>query len=505
MKSDDHLREEQIAFLLQELKSKLVSGKSSCAMIVVRLARDCPFRDVREAFAELVEQLGLAEKEKQVSVSRFMLAEQVQSIAEITAKHPELQNWLEDVFLISGRISHLDRMLCMLPKFYPIFATCLNQVMRENGPLPVHYRHYLAVIASARYKCRYLINLHEIEFLRAGGDSKWLKGIENLPEKMQAILHFNACLAHQPWRLNSATIQTLVENNGSWSLSELVHAVVILSTFHMLSGLVHGLGINSDADLKSSLDDAFDINLVTDSNMLADCANENIIEVLSSNVETLHPDGVNTSSTAKQLEEVESEANISASSDERLSQSSPSAPKRQTSWLLNNFPPEMGYEDFFSKRDKKDRKEFKVHRLEDYNWKNHGYYLLSRFYPDGARVLDEEFDFIYEMTGNYIYNEQGVDTGPFRRAIWNYAHFLYGIVSDAYNYQKVNVLLNMNIKSFIKKVVCNPLCVTYRDFHQIGYILRPEEKVHVALLALESRRRASLLYALHAIMVQRKL
>lgn len=65
--------------------------------------------------------------------------------------------------------------------------------------------------------------------------------------------------------------------------------------------------------------------------------------------------------------------------------------------------------------------------------------------------------------------------------------------------QEVNIFLNRGLKAFIKKCACFPHLVTGGDFVSLGYSLRPDEIVHVALLAMEARRQATLLYALRAL------
>ena len=43
------------------------------------------------------------------------------------------------------------------------------------------------------------VTIQEAEFLKNGGDPKWLLGIEHLPAKMLVLLPINKILAHQPW------------------------------------------------------------------------------------------------------------------------------------------------------------------------------------------------------------------------------------------------------------------------------------------------------------------
>jgi len=105
---------------------------------------------------------------------------------------------------------------------------------------------------------------------------------------------------------------------------------------------------------------------------------------------------------------------------------------------------------------------------------------------------------------------------------------------DDYNYQDINRYLNKFNKAFVKKLVwyvcatysllsivlifvvfsyscvfsqtppalllSYPECIAPNDFLQLGYDMAPHEKLHVALLSVESRKQAELLYCLHALM-----
>jgi hypothetical protein len=45
-------------------------------------------------------------------------------------------------------------------------------------------------------------------------------------------------------------------------------------------------------------------------------------------------------------------------------------------------------------------KEYSIFRVQDYNWKEHGFEVFRRFLPMAAAPLDEEFDHIYNLTYN---------------------------------------------------------------------------------------------------------
>lgn len=70
-----------------------------------------------------------------------------------------------------------------------------------------------------------------------------------------------------------------------------------------------------------------------------------------------------------------------------------------------------------------------------------------------------------------------VDTSPFRRAVWNYIQSIYGIRHDDYNYREVNILLERNLKSYIKYLGCFPENSMKRDFRSVMKGFRSSEKV----------------------------
>jgi sestrin len=64
----------------------------------------------------------------------------------------------------------------------------------------------------------------------------------------------------------------------------------------------------------------------------------------------------------------------------------------------------------------------------------------------------------------------------------------------------VNLFLNIDTKKWIKKITCYPETTTKQEFKNSGVDLTAAEKVHVALLAVNSSKQCGLLYGLHAIM-----
>ncbi|KAH8373605.1 hypothetical protein KR200_003417, partial [Drosophila serrata] len=138
------------------------------------------------------------------------------------------------------------------PQFHDHFLRTQNFIMKGDGPLPNDYRYYLAIIAAARHQCPYLVKRYEKEFINQGGDSSWLGGLDFIPAKLRAIYDINKILAHRPWLLRKEHIERLTKGKNSWSLSEVVHAMVLLSHFHSLSSFVFSCGLTQKLDSLSS-------------------------------------------------------------------------------------------------------------------------------------------------------------------------------------------------------------------------------------------------------------
>jgi sestrin len=98
--------------------------------------------------------------------------------------------------------------------------------------------------AAARHYCKFWVNDQKEEYRLLGGDPKWLLGLEHAPAKLRNLNEINKLLAHQPWLLTKEHIERLTKGDDSWSLSELVQAIVLLAHFHSLASFVFGCGFN---------------------------------------------------------------------------------------------------------------------------------------------------------------------------------------------------------------------------------------------------------------------
>ncbi|KAI7694891.1 hypothetical protein SSS_01105 [Sarcoptes scabiei] len=146
--------------------------------------------------------------------------------------HQQKEDFLEKTFT--------DYLGCHPTYMIPLIRAH-NFIMRDVGPINANTRYYIAILASSRHRCTFLVNFLKKQFLTYGGDAEWLKGVHFAPKKMQSLNSINKILAHQPWLLNKNHITNLTKSDASsWALPELTHAIVILAHFHSMCSLSFG-------------------------------------------------------------------------------------------------------------------------------------------------------------------------------------------------------------------------------------------------------------------------
>ncbi|XP_030415755.1 sestrin-3 isoform X1 [Gopherus evgoodei] len=186
----------------------------------------------------------------------------------------ERTNLLVEEYSTSGRLDNITQVMSLHTQYLESFLRSQFYMLRMDGPLPLPYRHYIAIMAAARHQCSYLVNMHVDEFLKTGGIAEWLNGLEYIPQRLKNLNEINKLLAHQPWLITKEHIQKLVKTGeNNWSLPELVHAVVLLAHYHALASFVFGSGINPERDPDTS--NGFRL-IAVNKFCVCDLANDNI-------------------------------------------------------------------------------------------------------------------------------------------------------------------------------------------------------------------------------------
>uniref|UniRef100_A0A8C5UDM6 Sestrin 3 n=1 Tax=Malurus cyaneus samueli TaxID=2593467 RepID=A0A8C5UDM6_9PASS len=423
-------------------------------------------------------------------------------VVKMSSSDPECPQFLFVKVLASrGRLEAVTQQMGYHPQYLDSFLKTQHYLMHMDGPLPFDCRHYIAIMAAARHQCRYLVNLHVLQFLRAGGDPQWLRGLEFIPPKLRNLNEINKILAHRPWLITKEHIEKLLKiSEWSWSLAELVHAVVLLAHCHALASFVFGCGCEQDEGLggRGLLKP---LSLGNQCFCEATAGNSCSQELLRINRKRVSPeDGSVRGWGCSWDHHPHPQACVFEHCSDPSAGLSPLADTDGEVTGATNLAcymqdPDFGYQDFA----RRDEDQTQVFRVQDYSWEDHGFSLVNRLYSDIGHLLDEKFRMVDGLQSSAMAKRQGCEPSVFKRGIWNYIHCMFGIRYDDYDYAEVNQLLERMLKVYIKTVTCYPEKTNSEMFDRFWKQFKHSEKVHVNLLILEARMQAELLYALQAI------
>ncbi|XP_072293640.1 sestrin-3 [Eucyclogobius newberryi] len=410
------------------------------------------------------------------------------------------KEWVSLLFmkaLVSkGSVDTVAQKMATHPQYLESFLRTQHYILHMDGPLPLHYRHYIAIMAAARHHCNYLVHLHSAQFLRVGGDPLWLQDLQAAPPRLRLLDQINKVLAHQPWLTSCAHIQVLLKSGEQcWSLAELVQAVVILAHCHSLCSFVFG----SDAELNCA-----SFSKSPSGTMPKYCpfdgsnGNTNVPQSLTPPPDLItHRRSLDSSNDMTCLKE-------------RIQKSQEECEKREEQLIQTQAlqqtdleeeeevicftdssrfitDPDFCYQEFARRVEDP----YQVLRVQDFSWEDHGFSLINRLYSDIGHLLDDRFRSVATLPSLHSYD--------LRRAIWNYTHCVLGIRYDDYDYGEVNHLLERDLKFYIKAVACFPDSTKTSMCLLNWTSLKPSERIHLNLLILEARLQAELLYSLRAI------
>ncbi|XP_075995669.1 sestrin-2 isoform X2 [Genypterus blacodes] len=411
------------------------------------------------------------------------------------------QEVLMESYISLGRLDHITMVMAMHPTYLSCFLRTQHALLELDGPLPRHWRHYIAVMAAARHQCSYMVQQHSNGFLEAGGEESWLSSLEHAPSKLRSLQTLNRLLAHRPWLITQRHIQELVCPGADprWSLAELIHAVVLMAHAHASCSFVWGCGLNPEPDHMGGF--AFHPpspghGPCSPHSPAHEEGRQELVDGVME-VEVLMKRMVQLQQQQEEEEECTQEEMVTRFERER-SESIPTAvvrgaPPDLVRRLVED--PEFRYEDFAPRGEQAPP----TMRAQDYSWEDHGFSLVNRLLPDMGQLLDEKFQVVSNLTYHRMAMHEGVDTHTLRKALWNYIHCLYGIRYDDYDYASVNVLLERSLKVFVKTMACHPEQTSARVYQAFWIHFRHSEKVHANLIVMEARLQAALLYTLRAI------
>ena len=418
------------------------------------------------------------------------------------------------------------------PSYYEVFQESIQQLLYGDGPLPLPYRHFIALMAAARHNCAFLHHLHSSEFLRLGGSPDWLRlGLPAAPLKLRQLDSLNRTLAHQPWLIDTPTLLALTRapSPHNWSLSELIHGAIILSHTHSLASFIRGCGIlSSQPPSPSALPRPppslpLDVPCsLLDENVQPAVSPASEVELLLARMKAMADAEPITALSSEQQSQLFEQV-IAPESDKATPRSpnslSPRLPPSSSSAAASTTPPAtrqstplstpqssqpahfseelaFQYVDFVKRPQAQAHPTFKIH---DYSWEDEGYSVVSQLYGEFSDLLDKKFSDARSLTYLTCGPYSGVDTRPFRTALWVYIQSLFGIRHDDYDYHQINQLLERPLKELVKTLTCFPHRTSDALRRGVLTQLLLSERVHVVLLISEARQQSELLYFLRAL------
>lgn len=566
--SDPAVQKTMVGLIAQEVREMVENdvehGEKSISSYyptVVRLAREAPFANMREAFAQLVDEVEAKFPEYSTlrashhRVSYFIDNADVEDVENNA--DDELSALFRRAFFLTGRVTHFVQLLAWHRSYLSLFEDSVSSIMLRDGPLPLDWRNYIGGMAASELRCHYLADTSQYYFLVNGGDSEWIKGLDYVAPKLFRLHEVSSLLAHQPWLLTEDHIADLLasDQEDSWSVSELVHAIIVLCKHHSMCSIALGLGCVEEEDLSvfseygyamtelegtldasrfpygmgSKGDDDAARHHQLDTESSCGSLNEQDLATIERDetilLKRLKNNGQEGSETAddddEENEQPVADGDNDGDNDEDPEQeedadgggfdvvedgldyglhgnSSTAGHRRRDSLWRFCGGSVIRYADFDVRSD-----EYNVLHTEDFSWDEHCFSLVKRYFPgEAGHILEDLFNLTCKLTYDFYgtEKEECIDTTPYRDAVWFYVHRIFGICHDDYDYRQVNVYLNRPTKIFIKKVACTPWKVRKEDFEHFDHTLSASEKAHVTLIVAEARKQAGLMYGLRAVM-----
>lgn len=385
------------------------------------------------------------------------------------------------------------------------FLKTHHALLTGDGPLPAPTRHLLAILASARFSCSFLVESHKKEFLKLGGRKDWVeKGLAAVPRKILKLYELNRILAHRPWMLTAQHITDLTAPGAdNWSLSELVFAIVLMVHFHSFASFIQSCVLMEERDNQKENLNTRHLTPVISCKKAPPYDCTQITHNGSPNTESYKVDQL-----LQKMQILRGKQQSPPPQEElksRFQTVSLNSSDVANCSLVPVVEPDMGqfvrdvdfqYVDFARRGRESD---FPTFRIQDFNWDEEGYSMISQFNDEVAQLLDDKFRTIYNLTYRTMGRHSSIDTSLFRRASWNYIQCLWGIRHDDYDYAEVNDLLHRNLKKYIKTASCYPEHCSKLEYQNIMKDFNTSEKIHVLLLVGEAKVQSSLLYSMRAV------
>jgi hypothetical protein len=142
---------------------------------VVELSVECPYEDTRNIFLNFLKEYQKELQERNVVVPRYCSVVTyyfpTDPLIAIDTESEGVRDIFIEQFLSTGRVNHLTRIMALHPEFYFKYHACKEYLMGNDDlslSLPFHIKHFVALMAAARWKNTYLVKQQERVLLENG-------------------------------------------------------------------------------------------------------------------------------------------------------------------------------------------------------------------------------------------------------------------------------------------------------------------------------------------------
>ncbi|CDI96920.1 sestrin 1 [Echinococcus multilocularis] len=503
-----------------------------------RVIQTCPLRDVRDFCQTIIEDLKkkkhfIFEIPLQLSPSYSFSMDDLPHLRVIFEEPYDDDPMFSTYVLFCeywyrwGRLDNFIQILGCHPEFLEPFIKVHQCLFTGDLSLPYPVRYYLAILAAAELRCPQLVCLFVRYFLQAGGECTWLGSLSQAPSRWFQLKHLNHNLAHSPWKITADDIYQLTRGDEAvgrgekLSLSELMHAVAIVTHVHALACFVFGAAVRPElehtcpspyqpcvyttattaavADPASALplvgpgDKTF---ILMNEQHYKDCqakASDHLVKLLQSEPDEWdgHGDEEVVAEIFQSYAKSTAELNLAAVCEKVVASDSFTLEEHPVVTKFLPFPG-SSFVDYFGP----------PFLLSEFSWMEEGCPLVDHLASSLGSLLDETFQNAFELTYNTLNEYTDVNTSSLRHTLWFFVQSVFGACHEDLRYEHVLKLLSLEQRCFLKVCATRPSdLIAYRPTTGRGIFaaLSAPEVIHVMILIMEARKQACLSYALRAI------
>eukprot|EP00108_Taenia_solium_P001508 TsM_000092500 transcript=TsM_000092500 gene=TsM_000092500 len=381
--------------------------------------------------------------------------------------------------------------------------------------------------AAAELRCPQLVCLFVRYFLQAGGEGSWLEGLSHAPSRWFQLKQLNHNLAHSPWKITADDIYQLTRGDEAvgrvekLSLSELMHAVAIMTHVHALACFVFGAAVRPELEhicpspYQPCVYSAATGAAVTGRACASPIVGLGDKTVMWMNEQHYKDRQAKASEHLFKLLQSEPDEWDGRGDDEVVAEIFQSYAKSTAELNLAAGCEKVVASDNFTLEEHPVVAKFLPYPgssfvdylgppflLSEFSWMEEGCPLVDHLASSLGSLFDEAFQNAFELTYNTLNEYNDVNTSSLRHTLWFFVQSVFGACHEDLRYERVLKLLSVEQRCFLKACATRPFdLIAYHPTagREVFTALSPPEVVHVMIMLMEARKQACLSYALRAI------